>query len=501
MLDSCKFASRISLVFAILVSSQMAQSNVIGVDTQNFNTITSGLDFVTVHSSETLAPGVLNLGLFINYGVNTLPFYSKPGSSEDSRLGKIRDAITAGDLNFGLGLTNNWDFGISFPFIIDQMVKSSDARGQFDKRGLTEVRVNTKYRLIGDRTGGLAGIFTVNANTIENNPFVGKGGGPIFNFELAADTTFYHRLAMAVNLGYRWRNPGKQNEEFPIEPTKNQYIGSFAASYLLPNLDTKVIFETFGSIAAHTTKSQVDRNESSAESLLGIKYDVNSNWALHFGGGTELSHSVASPDWRVYVGTNVTFGPMWGEKDKSQITQPKVTKRKPKKLRRPRRTQNVPSSPTIGMGDQTEIAEDSYEPPVPVGPGVEYPSDADETFVLKDIHFAFDSDYRALPGAKALLGGLAKHLKDRNFKRLVIEGHTDSVGSNAYNIDLGARRAVTVKNYLVQEFGLVRERIKTITYGESRPVGDNGNFQGRQLNRRVVFRVYYTDNPEANAGW
>ena len=50
-------------------------ANVVGVDTQNFNPTTSGLDFVTVHSSETLKPGYVNFGFYLNYAGNTLPNY------------------------------------------------------------------------------------------------------------------------------------------------------------------------------------------------------------------------------------------------------------------------------------------------------------------------------------------------------------------------------------------------------------------------------------------
>lgn len=72
----------------LTVVSVSAHANVVGTDMQNFNTITSGLDFVTVESSETLRPGVVNLGLFFNYAVNTLPYFqTSPQSAQKlSRL-------------------------------------------------------------------------------------------------------------------------------------------------------------------------------------------------------------------------------------------------------------------------------------------------------------------------------------------------------------------------------------------------------------------------------
>jgi hypothetical protein len=70
-----KKIARIVISVAPAFFAISALANVIGTDLQNFNSTTNGLDFVTVQSSKTLDPGVLNLGLFFNYGVNTLPYF------------------------------------------------------------------------------------------------------------------------------------------------------------------------------------------------------------------------------------------------------------------------------------------------------------------------------------------------------------------------------------------------------------------------------------------
>ncbi|MBQ48161.1 MAG: hypothetical protein CMP10_12050, partial [Zetaproteobacteria bacterium] len=86
-------------------------ANIIGTDVQNFNPITSGIDFITVQSSETLTPGIVNLGLFSNYAVNILPVFDEDlgQGGDDSRLGKTRDALTGADLNFGIGIIKDLD--------------------------------------------------------------------------------------------------------------------------------------------------------------------------------------------------------------------------------------------------------------------------------------------------------------------------------------------------------------------------------------------------------
>lgn len=68
----------------------------------------------------------------------------------------------------------------------------------------------------------------------------------------------------------------------------------------------------------------------------------------------------------------------------------------------------------------------------------------------------------------------------------VIEGHTDSTASEAYNMDLSRRRAESVRDYLVNNFGIASEKLTLEWFGESRPVASNATAEGRQRNRRVV---------------
>jgi len=70
-----------------------------------------------------------------------------------------------------------------------------------------------------------------------------------------------------------------------------------------------------------------------------------------------------------------------------------------------------------------------------------------------------------------------------------LEGHTDSIGSDEYNMKLSQRRAESVKKYLVENFNIDAARLKTMGYGESRPVATNETDAGRQKNRRVVANI------------
>ena len=70
-----------------------------------------------------------------------------------------------------------------------------------------------------------------------------------------------------------------------------------------------------------------------------------------------------------------------------------------------------------------------------------------------------------------------------------IEGHTDSSGSDDYNLKLGYDRAVAVRNYMHDHHEIALNRIEVISYGESKPVEDNKTKANRAKNRRVVIRV------------
>lgn len=439
-------------IVLVLWSAVPAFANVVGADTQNFNPITDGLDFVTVHSSETLEPGLVNFGFFLNFAVNSLPNYEDVNNSSRTNFA---DSLFSSDLNMGVGLGRHWDIGASVPFLISQKVDSdlTSFRGEFAQTGLTEIRANTKYRVYGDNEHGIAFVGTVNFNQIVNNPFAGQGAGPTYSLEVAGDKTF-GRYAVGVNGGYRFRNPGTQLANIPVEPLKDQWIASTAISYLLEDYDVKLIGELFGSVPAKSSQFASDRDLSSLELLGGLKTDLTPSLAWHVGGGTGVIHGTSSPDWRVYTGINYVMGPLFA-KHKEIIV--RVDK----------------ANLLDGTGDQ-----DPFK-------GKPEPT---EEFVARDVLFEFDSDELA-PAFEQSLQRLSDYLKrPPGFKTFEIHGHTDSVGSAEYNQGLSVRRAESVRRALLR-FGLPAEKVKAIGYGESRPIADNGNYQGRALNRRVEFKL------------
>jgi outer membrane protein OmpA-like peptidoglycan-associated protein len=103
---------------------------------------------------------------------------------------------------------------------------------------------------------------------------------------------------------------------------------------------------------------------------------------------------------------------------------------------------------------------------------------------FEDIHFDFDR-YSLRPEATRMLDEFVKELQKESQLRIEIEGHTCNIGTAEYNISLGDRRAMTVREYLVTR-GISADRIRTVSYGEERPKHDNAREETRRLNRRAV---------------
>lgn len=105
---------------------------------------------------------------------------------------------------------------------------------------------------------------------------------------------------------------------------------------------------------------------------------------------------------------------------------------------------------------------------------------------LKDTNFDFDSA-KLRDAANSKLNEVAEFADSYKDAKLDVSGHTDSIGTDAYNQKLSERRASSVKAYLVNK-GVAADRIVTVGYGESKPVASNKTKAGRADNRRVEIR-------------
>lgn len=115
----------------------------------------------------------------------------------------------------------------------------------------------------------------------------------------------------------------------------------------------------------------------------------------------------------------------------------------------------------------------------------------------RSLNFDFDKS-NVKPEYYDLLNNIKEFVEQNNYE-ITIVGHTDSIGSNAYNFKLSRRRAENVKAKLL-EFGLTEDRIVGIeAMGEEQPIATNETKEGRAQNRRVEFKLVQREStPVAN---
>jgi outer membrane protein OmpA-like peptidoglycan-associated protein len=101
--------------------------------------------------------------------------------------------------------------------------------------------------------------------------------------------------------------------------------------------------------------------------------------------------------------------------------------------------------------------------------------------------FVFDT-WDLTAEAKRLLKGAARVLKAHPEEKVIVEGHTDGIGTERYNMELSRKRCESAAQYLVREEGVPASRLVKRWYGKSRPIADNGSAAGRTLNRRVELK-------------
>ena len=125
--------------------------------------------------------------------------------------------------------------------------------------------------------------------------------------------------------------------------------------------------------------------------------------------------------------------------------------------------------------------------PKPIAAPVTVVAPAPIQYESIELKVLFDNDKSLVkpnyyPEVKRVADFMARHPE----VSATIEGHTDSNASDQYNLALSRRRVDAIKKILINNYGVPAARLKSIGYGESRPIATNATAEGRQQNRRVV---------------
>lgn len=141
-----------------------------------------------------------------------------------------------------------------------------------------------------------------------------------------------------------------------------------------------------------------------------------------------------------------------------------------------------------GTEQETVAVAETVEPEPMAEPEPEPEPVLEAVRVELDVKFDFDKA-TVRQDAYDDIEVLADFMKQYDQTSTTVEGHTDSIGTDAYNQRLSSRRAEAVRDVLVDRYGIDASRLEAIGYGESRPVADNSTELGRAINRRVEASV------------
>lgn len=462
---------------AVLLASP-AGANYVGNDTQNFNPVASGLDFVTVHGSETLAPGYLNVGLFVNRASNVLPDTLDVAGR---RVPSV-DQLLFGDFSAAYGVSRNFEAGANVSYLLNQQTDRTIPGAQFAGTGLNEVRLSGKYKFVRNETLGAASIVSVNINQGRENPFVGVNASPTLNVEGVVDTRFGNTL-LAGNIGYRMRSKGTPVPGALYPPLTNQTIVSLSASQYFPRYDFKLIGELFASKLAEPAPYV---EELSSEAIVGVKYDARVDTAVHAGIGRRLSRGLFAPETRIYVGLNYAIDLIPAVDPSTpamQAAAPVV-----EQVYEGYQPQDIEALRHVPFDEIMKKYEFQLRKAIGAGE-LEGSKPPFEVVRLDSFDFDFGSS-KIKPEYHALLQSIAKYLDaEPKIVKLRIEGHTDSVGSSERNRKRSQERADSVRAFLENLGAFKGVGVEAAGFGAERPIADNGNFQGRKQNRRVEIRI------------
>lgn len=150
-----------------------------------------------------------------------------------------------------------------------------------------------------------------------------------------------------------------------------------------------------------------------------------------------------------------------------------------------------PPPPEVGMREPG-VGEMPVEPPPvepPPQPPIRPPQNIEFEFAenMRKVYFEFDQS-RLTTDSRAVLQANAQWLRDHPNIPVQIEGHCDERGTIEYNLALGERRAMSVRNYLVS-LGIPADRLYTISYGEEKPAVLGHDEESWAQNRRSEFKI------------
>lgn len=383
--------------------------------------------YLTVYGSQTIQPWRYQFGAYFDFAKNPL----------EVGLGGVRRAGVVDNLfimhAFGsLGLTDWMHMSLAVPVAFYDDFNDPIAGTSSQAAAMGDIRFETKLRILDiDRHHfGIAFMPFLLAPTGSGSKYVGNNsfaGGAKIIF----DTHIKNRVQIAANFGYMARDRVTifntlQDDQFSYG------LGIGVKTWEWLDLITEMTGTT------NVTNFFGNQAETPLEVDAGLRFNLPKpeGLAVTVGGGFGLTFGYGTPDFRTFLG----------------LTYPN-----------PKRVYLPVEEPLASIVQ-------------------------DKIVITKAIHFEFD---RAVirPVSFPILDAVVDIMKAHSDVRKVrVEGHTDSKGSDPYNMRLSQRRVNAVREYMVSH-GISGDRLIAVGYGETRPIASNDTDEGRAKNRRVEFTI------------
>lgn len=428
------------LVFILLLNS--AKSN--AINTEQFRPNFDSLGLVNLLSSKTLQERAWSTGFGISYAANPIEL----GDESGARVESIVDYHLNMTLNGAYGIKDWVSVGIIIPFFPAMRLdpvgtdpeNTTAAFGDFGFAGKFHLWDSQKENLTMG-FGVSPYLFFPTGSTDKYTGNTNVTGG----FSLLYDLLFWQDNLVLINLGLNLREK---------EDLANLSIGqelTYGLGFTRPiikDIGLHALTEIKGSSALNGIGSRENRNP--LEWLFGIKKGfLRDQMFASFGGSLGLTTGYGTPDFRIFSQLTYVALPL----KKKQPLQPRVV----------------------------EIEKRvSYKSYVRLEGG--------QIVILEPIHFETAKwiiKQESLPVVQAVSSLM---IEQPHIRHVVVKGHTDHRGKDAYNLTLSQNRAQAVVDKLV-EYGVERERLTAEGWGERQPIDSNITPEGMYKNRRVEFHI------------
>jgi len=402
-------------------------------DAVNFDpAISNNTDYFGIYSSQNVKKHGWNAGFYIDYARHPLELGAPAGNRV---LGVVDDTIV-GNFYGTYGITDWFSAGLNIPIIFwNNFVQNlpppfGNGTNVHDAQtNLGDIRFELKFRILNneDKLIGLALIPFITMPSGPSTVFAGNGaitGG----LRIALDFNIHERVKLALNVGYLARD----DVRIANVRMDDQIILGLGIQI---KIIERLMFIAEGEVDPVLRDFFSNEVQTPAEARGGFRIKVTDHLNINVGGGAGLTIGVGSPDFRAFLGLNYNWSP------------------------------EPCAACTVAPTEKVHAIT-----------------------IDQVIHFEFDKA-NIRPQSYPILDDVAQIIKTTpGIKRVMIEGHTDSVGSDQYNMRLSERRANSVREYLIKK-GISASQLDAVGYGESRPVATNDTAEGRAKNRRTEFKV------------